>query len=422
MSMTMTQKILAAYAGLESVTAGQLIKVQPDLVMAHDVSMPVVLNFYEMGGFKKVKYPEKMFLPMDHFTPCKDIKAAENCRRVREFAQANGIERFIDGGTGPVGICHALIPEQGLIAPGELAVGCDSHSTTYGAVGAFSSGFGVSDVASWMATGETWLKVPAAIKFHVTGELKPYVSGKDVMLWIIKTIGVDGALYKSMEFSGPGLKSLSMDARLTIANMAIEAGAKNGIFPVDDITREYLKGRVDRPYKEYCADEDAVYDSVVEVRLDEIDAMVAFPHLPENGHRVKDIKEKIYLTEVFIGSCTNGRISDLEAAAKILEGRKVAKGVRVLITPATPTVFKEALRLGYVNTFVEAGCVILNSNCAACGSGHMGIIGKGEKALTTTNRNFRGRMGHIDSEIYLASPATAAASAIAGYICGPEDI
>lgn len=421
MGMTMTQKILAAHAGLESVQPGQLVTVSPDLAFAHDVSAPVVLNYFEQNGFDKVKYPERMFLIMDHTTPCKDIKSAENCRRVREFAKSHGIERFIDGGTGQTGICHGVIPEQGHVAPGELVIGGDSHTVTYGAVNAFSTGIGVTDIASWMVSGVVWVKIPSAIKFYVTGELKPWVSGKDVMLWIIHKIGVSGALYKSMEFMGPGLKHLSMDARLTIANMSVEAGAKNGIFAYDEITEEYMKGRVDRPFTAWAPDEDAEYEETIEVNLSEIEPMVAFPHLPGNGKPVREA-EKIELNEVFIGSCTNGRLSDLEAAAKVLKGHKVKEGLRVIVVPATPQIYKDALKLGYLETFLDAGCVILNPNCAACGGLHMGMMGKGEKVLTTTNRNFRGRMGHIDSLIYLASPATAAASAITGVITSPHEI
>ncbi len=421
MGMTMTQKILAAHAGLDSVKPGQLITVSPDLTFMHDVSGPVVLNFLEDAGFDKVRYPDRLFIVLDHTTPCKDIKSAENCRRIKEFALSHGIKNFRDGGTGDTGICHAIIPEQGFAAPGELIIGGDSHTVTYGALNAFSTGIGVTDIASWMASGVTWLKVPSAIKFYVTGELKPWVSGKDVMLWIIHKISVSGALYKSMEFVGPGLKNLSMDARLTISNMSVEAGAKNGIFAFDDITREYVEGRVNRPYTTYEPDEDAEYEDVIEVDLSKIEPMVAFPHLPGNGVEVKKA-EKVELDEVFIGSCTNGRLSDLAAAAKVLKGHKVKKGLRVIVVPATPTVYKDALKLGYLETFLDAGCVILNPNCAACGGLHMGMIGKGQKVLTTTNRNFRGRMGHIDSLIYLASPATAAASAITGVITAPDEI
>ena len=420
MGMTMTEKILAAHAGLDFVKAGQLIMAEPDLCMAHDASGPIAMSYFKDAGFKTAKYPEKVMLVMDHFTPAKDIKAANNCVEMKAFAKELGLT-FIDGCTAELGITHALLPEQGYVATGDLVIGGDSHTVTYGALGAVSMGIGCSDIACFIANGKAWFKVPSAIKVNFTGKLKPWVTGKDVMLWIINKIGVSGALYKTLEFGGPGLKNLTMDDRFTIANMAVEAGGKNGIFHVDEVTLAYEKEHTNRELRIYESDPDAVYESVLEVPLDEIDLMVAFPHLPGNGKRVKDA-EKVAVDEVFIGSCTNGRISDLAMAAKVLKGRKVKKGLRVLVVPATPAIYREALKLGYLETFLDAGCVISPPNCAACGGGHMGMMGKGEKVLTTTNRNYRGRMGHIDSEIYLASPATAAASAVTGVITSPEEL
>lgn len=420
MSMTMSEKILAAHAGLDSVSPGQLITAKPDLVMAHDCSFPLVLKYFNEAGFNTVKEKDKMFIVMDHFTPNKDIKAAENCREAKEFSEKYGISHFFGGG-GDTGITHAFLPEQGYVCTGDLVIGGDSHTVTYGAIGAFSTGIGCSDIASWLVTGQAWFKVPSTIKFNLTGELKPWVTGKDVMLWIINKIGVDGALYRTMEFDGPGLKNLSIESRLTISNMAIEAGGKNGIFAVDEDTLAYEKGRAKHDITVFKSDADAKYEKIIDVNLSDIDLMVAFPHLPENGSPVQESGE-VLLDEVFIGSCTNGRISDLEVAAKIMKGHKVAKGLRVLIVPATPAIYLEALRRGYLETFMEAGCAISPPNCAACGGGHMGLMGKGEKVLTTTNRNFRGRMGHIDSEIYLTSPAVAAASALVGKIASPEDV
>ena len=420
MGMTMTEKILAAHAGLDFVKAGQLIMAEPDLCMAHDASGPIAMSYFKDAGFKTAKYPEKVMLVMDHFTPAKDIKAANNCVEMKAFAKELGLT-FIDGCTAELGITHALLPEQGYVATGDLVIGGDSHTVTYGALGAVSMGIGCSDIACFIANGKAWFKVPSAIKVNFTGKLKPWVTGKDVMLWIINKIGVSGALYKTLEFGGPGLKNLTMDDRFTIANMAVEAGGKNGIFHVDEVTLAYEKEHTNRELRIYESDPDAVYESVLEVPLDEINLMVAFPHLPGNGKRVKDA-EKVAVDEVFIGSCTNGRISDLAMAAKVLKGRKVKKGLRVLVVPATPAIYREALKLGYLETFLDAGCVISPPNCAACGGGHMGMMGKGEKVLTTTNRNYRGRMGHIDSEIYLASPATAAASAVTGVITSPEEL
>lgn len=419
MGMNITEKILAAHAGLDKVKPGQLINAKLDLVMASDATFPVSINEFNKAGFTQVFDNKKIVLVMDHFTPNKDIKSAENCRRCREFARQMGIENFFD--VGQMGIEHALLPEKGFVAPGELVIGGDSHTCTYGALGAFSTGVGSTDVAAGIISGEAWFRVPAAIKFYLTGELKPWVSGKDVILHIIGKIGVAGALYKTMEYDGPGLKSLSIDDRFTIANMAIEAGAKNGIFAVDEITLDYIKDRVDRKYTVYASDADADYADVILVDLSEIVPMVALPHLPSNVRPVAEIGD-IAVDEVLIGSCTNGRISDLAAAAAVLKGRKVAKGVRVIIIPATQAIYKEAIQKGYIETFIEAGCAVSTPTCGACGGGHMGLLGKGERVLSTSNRNFLGRMGHIESEIYLASPAVAAATAVAGKIVGPDAI
>ena len=415
----MTEKILAAHAGLNSVKPGQLIKAKLDLVMGNDATFPVSLNEYRRADFQKVFHKDKVILVMDHFTPNKDIKAAENCRLSREFAKGVGLKHFYD--VGQVGVEHVLLPEKGLVAPGEVVIGGDSHTCTYGALGAFSTGVGSTDVTAGMVTGKTWFKVPATIKFNFVGKLKPWVSGKDVILWIIHKIGVSGASYKAMEFSGLGLKNLSIDDRFTIANMVIEAGGKNGIFNVDEVTLAFLKGRVNRNFQVYRSDTDAEYDQIIEVDLSQIELMVAFPHLPSNVRPVRN-SGQVAIDEVFIGSCTNGRISDLAVVAKILKGRKVAKWLRVLIIPATPFIYKEAMKKGYLETFLNAGCAISTPTCGACGGGHMGLMGKGERVLSTSNRNFVGRMGHIESEIYLASPAVAAASAIVGKITSPEEI
>lgn len=419
MAMTMSQKILAAHAGVDSVKKGEIIQASLDLVMSSDATFPVSIKEFEKAGFEKVADPSKIALVMDHFTPCKDTKSAENCRVSREFAQRMGIENFYD--VGRMGIEHALLPEAGFVAPGELIIGGDSHTCTYGALGAFSTGVGSTDVAGGIASGQTWFKVPGAIRFNLKGKMAKRVSGKDVILSIIKDIGVAGALYSSMEYGGEGLADLSIDDRFTIANMAIEAGGKNGIFEVDNVTLEYLKGRVNREYTIFKADVDAEYDRVIDVDLSSIVPMVAFPHLPSNGVPAAEAKD-IVIQEVLIGSCTNGRLSDLAAAAEILKGQKVARNVRALIIPATQVIYKEAIALGYIDTFLDAGCAISTPTCGACGGGHMGIIGKGERVLSTSNRNFVGRMGHIESEIYLCSPATAAASAIAGKITSPQAI
>ncbi len=419
MGMTMTQKILAARAGLDKVVPGQLIKAKLTMVLGNDITTPVAINEFEKNGFTGVFDREKIALVMDHFIPNKDIKAAQQSKQCRTFAGKYDIKNYFD--VGEMGIEHALLPEKGLVGPGDCIIGADSHTCTYGAVGAFSTGVGSTDMAAGMATGEAWFKVPSAIKFNVTGKLAPFVSGKDVILHIIGMIGVDGALYRSMEFSGEGLKNLTMDDRLCIANMAIEAGAKNGIFEVDDVTMEYVNGRVDHEITVYKADEDAEYDEVYELNLSEIKSTVAFPHLPENAKTFDQIGE-VKIDQVVIGSCTNGRLSDMAAAANILKGKKVAKGVRVIVIPATQKVYMESLKLGYLETFIEAGCVVSTPTCGPCLGGYMGILAEGERAVATTNRNFVGRMGHVTSEVYLASPEVAAASALTGYITDPKTI
>jgi 3-isopropylmalate/(R)-2-methylmalate dehydratase large subunit len=417
MAMTLTEKILAAGSGQKSVSPGQLIQVKLDLVMANDATFPVSLREFRDRGFSSVFDSERIVLVMDHFTPNKDIKAAENCRLSREFAHEYHINHFYD--TGKVGVEHALLPELGLVKPGDIIIGGDSHTCTYGALGAFSTGVGSTDVVAGIVTGEAWLKVPETIRIDLHGRLKRWVSGKDVILSIIAQIGVAGATYQALEFHGPGLTHLSMDDRFTIANMAIEAGAKNGIFPVDDITFDYLKKHTEGEFPIYEADSDAVYSDVLEIELDAIPLLVSLPHSPANVRPVKDLDDT-EIDEVLIGSCTNGRISDMEVAAEILKGKQVADGVRALIIPATPTVYQESLRRGYLESFLEAGCAVSTPTCGACGGGHMGLLGAGERVLSTSNRNFVGRMGHIRSEIYLCNPAVAAASAIAGKIAQPD--
>lgn len=417
MGMTMTQKILAAHAGLSEVAAGQLIRAKLDLVLANDITGPVSIRELEAAGFQDVYDKNKIALVMDHFVPNKDIRSAEQCKICRTFARKFDIEHFYD--VGEMGIEHALLPEKGLVAAGDAVIGADSHTCTYGALGAFSTGVGSTDLAAGIASGEAWFKVPAAIRFDLTGTLPPYVSGKDLILHIIGMIGVDGALYRSMEFTGDGVGALSMDDRFTIANMAIEAGAKNGIFPVDAITKAYMDGRVKRPYTVYEADPDAVYDTVYSIDLSSLRPTVAFPHLPSNTRTIDEVGE-IPVDQVVIGSCTNGRLSDMAAAAEILAGRKVKKGVRVIVIPATQQIYKDCIRLGYLETFIDAGCVVSTPTCGPCLGGYMGILAAGERCVATTNRNFVGRMGHGDSEVYLASPAVAAASAIAGKIAAPE--
>ncbi len=418
MPMTMTQKILAAHAGRESVCAGELIRCKLDMVLGNDVTTPVAVNEFNKYGFADVFDKDKISLVMDHFTPNKDIKSAENAKQCRTFAGKYDITHYYD--VGDMGIEHALLPEKGIVASGECIIGADSHTCTYGALGAFSTGVGSTDMAAGMATGEAWFKVPSAIKFNLTGALPKYVMGKDVILHIIGMIGVDGALYRSMEFTGDGLKSLSMDARLSMANMAIEAGAKNGIFAVDDITREYQKGRVSREYKVYEADPDAEYDAVYDIDLSGLRPTVSFPHLPENT-RTAENWGNVKIDQVVIGSCTNGRIEDIRAAAEIIRGKRIAKGVRCIVIPATQAVYLEALKEGLIADFIEAGCAVSTPTCGPCLGGHMGILAKGEKAVATTNRNFVGRMGHPESEVYLASPYVAAASAITGKISEPSE-
>ncbi len=419
MGMTMTQKILAAHAGLDEVKAGQLIEADLDLVLGNDVTTPVAIHELKKMKTEGVFHKDKIAMVMDHFTPNKDIKSAEHCKEVRDFACAHNVTNFFD--VGEVGIEHALLPEKGLTVAGDVVIGADSHTCTYGALGAFSTGVGSTDMAAGMATGKAWFKVPSAIKFNIVGKPAEFISGKDVILHIIGMIGVDGALYRSMEFMGEGLKYLTMDDRFTIANMAIEAGGKNGIFPVDDLTIEYMKEHSDREYKVFEADEDAVYDEEYTIDLSTLRPTVAFPHLPENTKTIDEV-EKIKIDQVVIGSCTNGRISDLRIAAEILKGKKVAKGIRVIVIPATQQIYMDALDAGYLRTFVESGAVVSAPTCGPCLGGHMGVMATGEKCVSTTNRNFVGRMGHVDSEVYLASPAVAAASAITGYITDPAKV
>ena len=419
MGMTMTQKILAKHAGLESVRAGQLIMAKLDLVLGNDITSPVAINEFEAAGFDKVFDKSRIALVMDHFTPNKDIKAATQCKQCRTFAKRFDIDNYFD--VGAMGVEHALLPEKGLVGPGEAVIGADSHTCTYGALGAFSTGVGSTDMGYAMATGQTWFKVPSAIKVNVTGAFKPYVSGKDAILHLIGMIGVDGALYQSLEFSGPGLKNLTIYDRLTMANMAIEAGAKNGIFAVDEVTRAYVEGRVNRPWEAFEADPDAEYTRVIELNLSEIDCTVAFPHLPENAHPAAESGD-IAIDQVVIGSCTNGQFADMEAAAAILKGRHIADGVRCIVIPATQAVYKECIRQGWMDTFVDAGCVVSTPTCGPCLGGHMGCMAAGERCVSTTNRNFVGRMGHVESEVYLASPAVAAASAITGKITHPKEV
>lgn len=419
MGMTMTQKILAAHAGLDSVTAGQLIEAKVDIVLGNDVTTPVAIESFEKIGASKVFDQDKVCLVMDHFTPNKDIKSAEHCKKCRDFANEKGITNFFDVGT--MGIEHCLLPDQGLVTAGDLIIGADSHTCTYGALGAFSTGVGSTDMACAMASGETWFKVPGALKFILTGKPARHISGKDVILHIIGMIGVDGALYQSMEYTGDGLAHLGMDDRITIANMAIEAGAKNGIFPVDGQTIAFLKERGQKPYTVYEADDDAVYDAVYTIDLASLRPTVAFPHLPENTRTIDDVGD-VTLDQVVIGSCTNGRISDLRIAAEILRGRKVADGLRVIILPGTQDIVLQAIEEGLVSDFIKAGAVVSTPTCGPCLGGHMGILAAGERAIATTNRNFVGRMGHVDSEVYLASPAVAAASALTGKITDPDKI
>ena len=418
MAMTMTQKILAAHAGLREVSAGQLIQAKLNIVLGNDITTPVAVNEFKKAGFEGVYDKDKVVIVLDHFVPNKDIKAAEQSKTCREFACDHCISHFYD--VGKMGIEHALLPEQGIVTAGDCIIGADSHTCTYGALGAFSTGVGSTDMAAGMATGKAWFKVPSAIRFHLTGALKPNVSGKDVILTVIGMIGVDGALYKSMEFTGPGVASLSMDDRLCICNMAIEAGAKNGIFPVDDRTLEYLKGRSEREPVIYTADEDAPYEKTIEMDLSKIEPTVACPHLPENTRPAKELGN-IRIDQVVIGSCTNGRMEDMEAAYRILNGKTVAKGVRCIIIPATMAIYRECIQRGYTTAFIDAGAVVSTPTCGPCLGGYMGILAEGERCVATTNRNFVGRMGHVKSEVYLASPATAAASALTGHITEPKE-
>lgn len=417
MEMTMTQKILAAHAGLDKVEAGQLIEADLDLVLGNDITSPVAIKEMDKMKVDGVFDKDKIALVPDHFVPNKDIKSAEHCKCVREFAYRNQITNYFE--VGQMGIEHALLPEKGLTVAGDVIIGADSHTCTYGALGAFSTGVGSTDMAAGMATGKAWFKVPGAIKFELTGSLPEWVSGKDLILHIIGMIGVDGALYKSMEFVGEGVKSLSMDDRFTIANMAIEAGAKNGIFPVDELAKAYMDEHSTKQYTVYEADEDAVYDEVYTIDLNSLRPTIAFPHLPENTKTIDEITEDIKIDQVVIGSCTNGRIDDLRCAAKVLKDKKVASGIRCIIIPATQAIYLQAMEEGLLKTFIEAGAVVSTPTCGPCLGGYMGILAAGERCVATTNRNFVGRMGHVDSEIYLASPAVAAASAVAGKISCP---
>ena len=418
MSMTMTQKILASHAGLESVKAGDLIEADLDLVLGNDITSPVAIKEMARMNLDKVFNKDKIALVPDHFVPNKDIKSAEHCKCVREFALRNNITNYFE--VGEMGIEHALLPEQGLTVAGDVIIGADSHTCTYGALGAFSTGVGSTDMAAGMATGKAWFKVPSAIKFNIVGEKAKNISGKDVILHIIGMIGVDGALYKSMEFSGEGIKNLSMDDRFTIANMAIEAGAKNGIFPVDEKAIEYMKEHSKREYRVFTADEDAEYDAEYTIDLSKLKPTVAFPHLPENTKTIDEITEEIKIDQVVIGSCTNGRIDDLRCAASILKGRHVKKGMRLIVIPATQSIYLQAMEEGLLKIFIEAGGIVSTPTCGPCLGGYMGVLAAGERCVSTTNRNFVGRMGDVTSEIYLASPAVAAESAVKGYIAAPE--
>ena len=419
MGMTMTQKILAAHAGLESVEAGQLIEADIDLALANDITGPVSIRELEKASMDRVFDHEKVALVLDHFAPNKDIKSAEQCKVCREFAKKHDIVHFFD--VGSMGIEHALLPEQGIVAAGDLVIGADSHTCTYGALGAFSTGVGSTDCAAGIATGKAWFRVPSAIRIELTGELQPWVCGKDVILHIIGAIGVDGALYQSMEFCGDGVESLSMDDRFSICNMAIEAGAKNGVFPVDEKTRLYMKNRVRHAPREFAADDDASYERTIRIDLRDIPPTVAAPHLPENTKSVTELAG-IPIQQSVIGSCTNGRIEDMRMAASIMRGRHVADGVRAIVIPATQEVYLQCIREGLTEVFIEAGAAVSTPTCGPCLGGHMGVLAAGERAIATTNRNFVGRMGHTDSEVYLASPAVAAASAVAGVITDPSTL
>ena len=417
MGMTMTQKILARHAGLDSVQVGQLIEAKLDMVLGNDITTPVAITEFEKAGFTQVFDQDKISIVLDHYTPCKDIKSAQLCKQAREFACKHSITNFFD--VGHMGVEHALLPEKGLCAPGEIIVGADSHTCTYGALGAFSTGIGSTDMAAAMATGLLWFKVPSAIKVTLKGKLQPHVSGKDVILHLIGAIGVDGALYQSLEFAGEGVASLTMDDRFTISNMAIEAGGKNGIFPVDEKTMEYINGRVNRPCEAFEPDPDAVYDREVVIDLDTLEPTVAMPHLPENTKVVSEVAG-MPINQVVIGSCTNGRIQDLRIAAAIMKDRQVASNVRCVVIPATQDIVLQAMKEGLIETFIQAGAAVSTPTCGPCLGGHMGVMAEGERTVSTTNRNFVGRMGHVTSEIILASPAVAAASAIAGCVADPR--
>ncbi len=417
--MTASQKILAAHAGLERVTAGQLISAKLDLVLANDITGPVAIREFKKTGAEKVKDKNAIALVMDHFAPNKDIKSAEQCKACRIFAKEQGIDNFYD--VGKMGIEHALLPELGLVGAGDLVIGADSHTCTYGALGAFSTGVGSTDMAAGMLTQTCWFKVPSAIKFVLHGKFEKGVCGKDLILHIIGMLGVDGALYKSMEFTGDGVKNLNIDDRFTVCNMAIEAGAKNGIFPVDEVASEYMKGRFKRPVKAYEADPDAEYDAVYEIDLGALQPTVSFPHLPENA-KTPESWGDLPIDQVVIGSCTNGRITDMRIAAEVLKGRKIADGVRAIIIPATQSVYRQCIDEGLINVFLDAGAIVSTPTCGPCLGGYMGILAEGERCVSTTNRNFVGRMGHVKSEVYLASPYVAAASAVAGRLCTPDGI
>ena len=419
MGMTMTQKILARHAGLDYVVPGQLIEAKLDMVLGNDITTPVAITEFEKAGFTEVFDKDKIAIVLDHYTPCKDIKSAQLCLQSRTFARKHNITNFFD--VGQMGVEHALLPEKGLCAPGEIIVGADSHTCTYGALGAFSTGIGSTDMAAGMATGLLWFKVPSAIKVTLKGKLQPHVSGKDVILHLIGTIGVDGALYQSLEFTGEGVASLGMDDRFTISNMAIEAGGKNGIFPVDEKTMEYINGRVNRPCEAFEADPDAVYEKEVVIDLDTLEPTVAMPHLPENTKVVSEVAG-LHIDQVVIGSCTNGRIQDLRVAAAIMKNKKVADNVRCVVIPATQEIMLQAMKEGLVEIFIQAGAAVSTPTCGPCLGGHMGVMAQGERTVSTTNRNFVGRMGHVSSEIILASPAVAAASAIAGCVADPRTV
>lgn len=419
MGMTMTQKILAAHSGLKEVKAGQLIKAKLDMVLGNDITTPVAIKEFSKVGKNEVFHKEKIAIVPDHFTPNKDIKSAEQVKFIKEFVSEKKIKNFFE--IGEMGIEHALLPEKGLVVAGDTVIGADSHTCTYGALGAFSTGIGSTDMAAGMATGEAWFKVPEAIKFVLTGKPQKWVSGKDIILHIIGMIGVDGALYKSMEFTGDGLKNLSMDDRFAMANMAIEAGAKNGIFEVDEKTIDYIKSHSTKEYKVYTADKDAEYSKVIEIDLSQLKSTVSFPHLPDNTRTIDNVGD-VKIDQVVIGSCTNGRLEDIRVAAEILKGKKVHKGVRLIVFPATQKIWLDALREGLLEALVEAGAAISTPTCGPCLGGHMGVLASGERAVATTNRNFVGRMGHVESEVYLASPAVAAASAVTGKISSPEEV